>query len=121
MAQPARRYPLRAAGICLVVGALAASMSLVEHTVVSLLVCLMVLCVIVGYLIGQSVPLVLGVMGSQVPNLGIVGYIIAGLIGYWMVRQGIVETISTVLAASIIVRMILILVHGGGLIETPLL
>jgi poly-gamma-glutamate biosynthesis protein PgsC/CapC len=81
----------------------------------------MVLCVIVGYLVGQFVPILLASMGSTVPSIGIIGYIIAGLIGYWMVRQGILETVSTVLAASIIVRMILILVHGGHLIETTLL
>ena len=81
----------------------------------------MVLCVIVGYLVGQLIPVLLGSLGSPIPNIGIIGYIIAGLIGYWMVRQGIIETISTVLAASFIVRLILILVHGGGLIDTPLL
>ena len=52
-------------------------------------------------------------MGSQVPNVGIIGYIIAGLIGYWMVRQGILETVCTVLSAAIIVRLIMTLAFGG--------
>ena len=82
----------------------------------------MVLCVIVGYLVGQAVPPLLGTgLGTQAMDIGVIGYIISGLIGYWMVRQGILETIGTVLTSSFIVRLILILVHGGGLIQTTVL
>jgi poly-gamma-glutamate biosynthesis protein PgsC/CapC len=82
----------------------------------------MVLCVIVGYLVGQAVPPLLGTgLGAGAINIGVIGYIISGLIGYWMVRQGVAETVATVITASFIVRLILILVNGGGLIQTTLI
>jgi len=82
----------------------------------------MVLCVIVGYLVGQAVPPLLSTgIGAQALDIGVIGYIISGLIGYWMVRQGILETVGTVLTSAFVVRLILILVHGGGLIQTTML
>jgi poly-gamma-glutamate biosynthesis protein PgsC/CapC len=82
----------------------------------------LVLCVIVGYLVGQGVPLLLGLgLGTRFPDIGVIGYIISGLIGYWMVRQGILETTATVIMASVIVRLILVIVHGGGLLQPSLM
>ncbi len=82
----------------------------------------MVLSVIVGYLVGQSVPPLLGLgLGTAMPDIGVIGYIISGLIGYWMVRQGILETTATVLMSSVIVRLILVVVHGGGLLRSTVL
>ena len=46
-----------------------------------------------------------------------IGYIIPGLIAYWMMRQGIVETLCTMIMASFIVRLALVTAHGGKLIE----
>jgi len=81
-----------------------------------------VLCVIVGYLVGQAVPPLLGLgLGHQIPDIGVIGYIISGLIGYWMVRQGILETTATVIMASVIVRLILVVVHGGGLLKPSIM
>ncbi len=45
-----------------------------------------------------------------------VGYIIPGLIAIWMERQGVNKTICTLIMAAIMVRLILIIVHGGNLI-----
>jgi poly-gamma-glutamate biosynthesis protein PgsC/CapC len=42
-----------------------------------------------------------------------IGYIIPGLIAMWMERQGVIETISALLAGSVIVRLILVVVTGG--------
>jgi len=82
----------------------------------------LVLCVIVGYLVGQAVPPLLGLgLGRQIPDIGVIGYIISGLIGYWMVRQGILETTATVIMASVIVRLILVVVHGGGLLKPSIM
>jgi gamma-polyglutamate biosynthesis protein CapC len=82
----------------------------------------LVLCVIVGYLVGQGVPLLLGLgLGTRFPDIGVIGYIISGLIGYWMVRQGILETTATVIMASVVVRLILVIVHGGGLLQPSLM
>ena len=82
----------------------------------------LVLCVIVGYLVGQAVPPLLGLgLGHSIPDIGVIGYIISGLIGYWMVRQGILETTATVIMASVIVRLILVVVHGGGMLKPSIM
>ncbi|MCK4305845.1 MAG: poly-gamma-glutamate biosynthesis protein PgsC [Candidatus Eisenbacteria sp.] len=78
----------------------------------------MVFCVIVGFLVGYSTRFLLIVdTGVQASLIQAIGYIIPGLIAYWMVRQGVVETICTLLMSSIIVRLVLILVHGGNMIS----
>ena len=51
------------------------------------------------------------------PNLNLemqsIGMIIPGLIAYWMSKQGILETISMLIIASVSIRLILILITGG--------
>ena len=47
----------------------------------------------------------------------IIGYIIPGLIALWFDRQGVLETISTLIAASVVVRIVLILVFGNELLH----
>jgi hypothetical protein len=46
-------------------------------------------------------------------DLTIIGYIIPGLIAIWIDRQGVVESFSTLIIASVIVRLLLILITGG--------
>ena len=46
-------------------------------------------------------------------DLTIIGYIIPGLIAIWIDRQGVVESFSTLIIASVIVRLLLILFTGG--------
>lgn len=58
----------------------------------------------------------IGALGAFDP----IGFIIPGLLGYWMDRQGILETLSTMVIASVIVRLILIMVNGGDLLEVAL-
>jgi poly-gamma-glutamate biosynthesis protein PgsC/CapC len=41
-------------------------------------------------------------------DVQVIGYIIPGLIGIWIDRQGIIETLSVLLTASVAVRLILI-------------
>lgn len=53
------------------------------------------------------------VIGTYAVPLHPVGYIIPGLLAYWMVRNGVWQTISMALVAAIIIRLILILVRGG--------
>lgn len=47
----------------------------------------------------------------------LIGYIIPGLIALWFDRQGVLETISTLIAASVVVRIILILIFGNELLH----
>jgi len=82
-----------------------------------------VLSVVIGFILAYAVPGILNSyffttqlgLGKLLPQIDVIGFIIAGLIGYWMVRQGILETVCTVLAASIIVRLILVVATGGWL------
>ncbi|TGJ98506.1 poly-gamma-glutamate biosynthesis protein PgsC [Leptospira langatensis] len=46
-----------------------------------------------------------------------IGHIIPGLIAVWMDRQGCIETIASLLGASVIVRLLLILFLGKELIS----
>ncbi len=46
-------------------------------------------------------------------ELASIGYIIPGLIAIWMERQGIVETISTMLIVSVLIRLILMVLTLG--------
>jgi len=46
----------------------------------------------------------------------VIGYIIPGLIAIWMDRQGWVETLSALIAASVAIRLVLILIFGMGLL-----
>lgn len=46
-----------------------------------------------------------------------IGFIIPGLIAIWMDRQGIFDTIATVIIASIFVRLVLLLIMGDELIK----
>lgn len=45
-----------------------------------------------------------------------IGYIIPGLIADWMERQGLVQTISSLVMASVIVRLLLILLTGAAVL-----
>lgn len=82
-----------------------------------------VIMILVGYVIGMSVgtlslaPLLssAGVTAVSQAELSVIGYIIPGLIAIWIDRQGLIETISVLLTASIVVRLLLILVFGTEL------
>ncbi len=42
-----------------------------------------------------------------------IGLIIPGLIANWMERQGVLETISTMVIAAVIIRLLLMILSGG--------
>jgi poly-gamma-glutamate biosynthesis protein PgsC/CapC len=65
-----------------------------------------------GFLIRSLSPLELP-MGAI--DLTIIGYIIPGLIAIWIDRQGLVESLSALIIASTIVRLLLIIITGGEL------
>ena len=76
-----------------------------------------VLMILVGYLVRlgfDALPLGL-VVTAAAPygtDMVVIGFIIPGLIAIWIDRQGMVETLSTLLTAAVVVRLILILVFG---------
>ena len=76
-----------------------------------------VLMILVGFAIGALLRLFGTVdLASTSVDLTIIGYIIPGLIAIWIDRQGLVESISTLIIASVMVRLILILITGGDVI-----
>lgn len=82
----------------------------------------MVFCVLSGFLFGYLTRYILVFnanmgLGVDTHVIQSIGYIIPGLIAYWMLRQGIVETLCTMIMASFIVRLALVVAHGGKLIE----
>lgn len=74
-----------------------------------------VLMILVGYLIGMLVRMtpaidsVAAISATDAVEVSVVGYIIPGLIGIWIDRQGAWETCSVLLTAAVTVRLILIL------------
>jgi len=82
----------------------------------------MVFSVLAGFLFGYLTRHIL--VFNEAMQLGVdtsviqsIGYIIPGLIAYWMMRQGVVETLCTMIMASFIVRLALVTAYGGKLIE----
>lgn len=55
-------------------------------------------------------------IASEQDAVRVIGYIIPGLIAIWMDRQGVVETLSSLAAAAVAVRLIMILLYGDALL-----
>lgn len=88
-----------------------------------------VLMILVGFMMGAAVRYLGGMLIAPTPisatpalmetpsiDLNIVGYIIPGLIAIWIDRQGAIETFSSLITASVIVRLSLILITGGEML-----
>jgi len=85
----------------------------------------LVFCVLFGFLFGSLTRYVLVFnaflgLGMDSSLVQAVGYIIPGLIAYWMLRQGITETLCTMFIAAFIVRLALVVAYGGRLIDLAL-
>jgi len=70
-----------------------------------------VLMILIGYLIGGAVRYLLGRTGADA-EYAVIGYIIPGLIAIWLDRQGVIETFSSLVTASVVVRLVLIVALG---------
>lgn len=70
-----------------------------------------VLMILVGYAVGMGLRALPG-LGLGEPEAEVVGYIIPGLIAIGLDRQGVVETLTALTTASIVVRLILVAVVG---------
>jgi len=85
----------------------------------------MVFSVLIGFIFGYLTRYLLVVnamidTGVDMSAVTSIGYIIPGLIAYWMNRQGVLETLCTMLMASFVVRLALVLAHGGRLIDVTI-
>ena len=76
-----------------------------------------VMMILVGYLIGALVRSLFGHVLINAPGMEytVIGYIIPGLIAIWFDRQGVFETVSALMIASVVVRLVLVLVMGAEL------
>jgi len=57
----------------------------------------------------------IGLLSIGDPTFKVVGYIIPGLIAIWIDRQGMIETLAALIAASVAIRLVLILIYGSDL------
>ena len=70
--------------------------------------------ILVGFLFGWLSRELLIIQTSALTlEFQTIGLIIPGLIANWMERQGIVKTVSTMIVAAVIIRLILMIITGG--------
>lgn len=78
----------------------------------------LVFSVVLGFVYGGLTRYLLVTMPApELSQLVAVGYIVPGLLAYWMDRQGVVATLCVMLMAAVPVRLGLIVLHGGRLLE----
>ncbi len=78
----------------------------------------LVLTILLGFIVGLCMRFALNRFPLGVEwNFDPIGFVIPGLLAYWMEKQGVIETISGMVIASVIVRMCLILINGGAPID----
>jgi poly-gamma-glutamate biosynthesis protein PgsC/CapC len=83
---------------------------------------LLVLSVLLGFLFGGLISRLPSIeFASFESAIASIGFIIPGLLAYWMKRQGILQTLAAMAVASVLVRLALIALHGGSLLEAPFL
>jgi len=75
----------------------------------------MVLSILVGFILGWATRnLVFANLTVYELNMQSIGYIIPGLIANWMERQGVFRTLFTMIIAAVLVRLVLMVIFGGG-------
>lgn len=66
------------------------------------------LMILVGFLVGAAVRWAIAMGWIPGVEIDLVGHIIPGLLAIWLERQGIVDTLATLVVAAVIVRLALI-------------
>jgi poly-gamma-glutamate biosynthesis protein PgsC/CapC len=74
-----------------------------------------VLMILMGYLVGMAVRWTTASLLPVHNELQVIGFIIPGLIAIWLDRQGILETLTALVTASVVVRLLLVLIVGAEL------
>jgi len=70
---------------------------------------------LLGYVLGSLTRILPApASGPRRPEIEVIGYVIPGLIAYWMHRQGVIETIATMLVAAVVTRLVITAVSGGA-------
>lgn len=77
---------------------------------------LLIVSIIIGYLLGYLTRLYPTISFETLRfDITTIGFVVPGLIAYWMQRQGVIETISTMLVGAVLVRLILIILTRGAI------
>lgn len=76
-----------------------------------------VLMILVGFLLGALIRTATRQITPAIPDdFAVIGFIIPGLIATWLDRQGIIATICSLITASVVVRLVLIIFVGTELV-----
>ena len=77
-----------------------------------------VVAVLIGFVLGavSRDVLIFKSHGSEI-DARTIGYVIPGLIANWMERQGVLQTACVMTTTAVLVRLLLMLLHGGNLIR----
>jgi len=79
---------------------------------------LLIVSILIGYLIAYFTkisPMV--AMNTLSINIETIGFVIPGLIAYWIARQGIIPTLSAMIIVSSLVRLTIIIIHNGVMLS----
>ena len=75
-----------------------------------------VLMILAGYLAGMLARYFISLeAGPEGVEQRVVGFIIPGLIAVWLDRRGVVESLCSLITASVVVRLLLIIMFGARL------
>jgi len=75
---------------------------------------LLVISILIGYVLGYTTRIFSPItIQAGVYDLSAIGYVIPGLMAYWIERQGIFRTLTTLFIAAVLVRLILAAITGG--------
>ncbi len=80
----------------------------------------LVMVILIGFLLGHLTRVIFG--RPEIPeflSFEAIGYVIPGLIAYWMERQGALATLMSMFMAAVLVRLVLMVAVGGVPIEVP--
>ena len=75
-----------------------------------------VLALILGFFFGY-LSRVIYIDSETINSVAVIGNIIPGLIANWMDRQGVVRTLSVVLLTAVIVKLLVMILFGGAILE----
>ena len=75
---------------------------------------LLVISVLIGYVLGYVTRVFSPVtIQAGLYDISAIGYVIPGLMAYWIERQGFFRTLTTLFVAAVLVRLILAAATGG--------
>ena len=76
---------------------------------------MLLLGVLIGYVLGYVTRIAPPLTIERLHlDIGVIGYVIPGLVAYWMDSQGVVETLSTLVVAAVLTRLVITTVSGGS-------